>query len=129
MSERCEDCAEQCPTWYADHDRWNFVTAHMQNGRASVLCPSCFTTRWTLVTGLTASWRLVPENMRPVSHDGPAEPTAMCSSSPLDDEQPVVFFRGRIRDASGGEVTISLDRAAKRYPRVGAHVVVDELAT
>lgn len=120
--ERCEDCGSACPVWHTDHDRWNFVTAHMPRGRASILCPSCYVTRWSTITGLTATWRLVPEDMRAA---GSSETAAFVCSPPPEP----VFFRGRIADAGGGQVTITVDRDCERYPRTGAHVVVDELDT
>lgn len=119
--ERCEDCSSTCPVWCADSDRWNFVTAHMPRGRASILCPGCYVTRWSLLTGLTATWRLVPENIRvPASAD-------CAKACPPPDREPPVFFRGRIIDAGGGQVTMTVDNDVVGYPRTGAHVVVDEV--
>lgn len=127
--EHCETCGEQCPNWYADHDRWNFVTAQMLNGRASILCPTCFVTRWAQITGLTARWRLVPEDQRP---DVPTAVGAMCST-PEDNTppraRPPAFFRGRVRDTGGGIVTILVDRDTEQYPNIGTRLVCDELAS
>lgn len=124
MTEHCETCGTDCPVWYADHDRWNMVTANMLNGRASVLCPTCFAARWATVTGLTARWHLVPEDIRQqpvhyvcVARDEMSPPRA----------EPPVYFKGRIVDTGGGAVTIAVDRDTEHYPREGARVVVDEL--
>lgn len=55
----CEDCGRPNISWSVDSDRWNLAT-RVDGYWNGVLCPSCFVLRHEKVTGMTASWTLVP---------------------------------------------------------------------
>jgi hypothetical protein len=58
----CHRCGGLNPSWCVDSDRFNAAMGkpaeHRWNG---IVCPGCFVELHEAATGLTASWRLVPD--------------------------------------------------------------------
>lgn len=66
-----EDYCHRCggrnvPSWFVDSDRFNAAfgpaSEHPYNG---IVCPGCFVEAHETVTGLTATWMLVPDRLTP----------------------------------------------------------------
>ena len=58
----CHRCGGRNASWWVDSDRFNAAMGkpaeHRWNG---IVCPGCFVELHEAATGLTASWRLVPD--------------------------------------------------------------------
>lgn len=60
----CHLCGGRNVVWWVDSDRWNLAVEALDRGVLEILCPTCFVILWQESTGLTATWRLVPETIR-----------------------------------------------------------------
>ncbi len=61
--EHCHRCGGvNVPSWWVDSDRFNLAmgppTEHLWNG---IVCPGCFVVLHEQATGLTVTWKLVPD--------------------------------------------------------------------
>lgn len=68
----CHKCGNRnTPSWWVDSDRFNAAFGppdqHPYNG---IVCPPCLVLAHEAATGLTASWRLVPDHFRPSPEPG-----------------------------------------------------------
>lgn len=50
----CDECAQPNFSWWVDSELWNLAVPD----RVPILCPTCFVTRYELMTGKTFTWEL-----------------------------------------------------------------------
>lgn len=61
----CHRCgARNIHSWWVDSDRFNIAMEALGLDRGTIVCPQCFVEGHHLATGLSTSWRLVPDLFR-----------------------------------------------------------------